>query len=108
VTGAINSLSPAALAAAMKGGMDEWGMRASSLEHVRYCEPIPKQFWRRRRMCRCGCRRRETYSGKANGIALASGCELSMRRWVRDPLWRIRRRMTQISPAITTPTGDAP
>lgn len=89
----LTRLSPAALSAAMRGGTAEWGERASCFEHVRYCEPIPRDHWKRRRMCRCGCRKRETHSGKANGIALMSGCELEVRRWVRDPLWRHKARM---------------
>ena len=34
--------------------------------------------------CRCGCKGRETHHGRANGVTLMSGCELYVRRWVRD------------------------
>lgn len=74
----LNNLSPAALAAAMRGGTAGWGSHGSSVDHVRYMEPLES-----RRLCRCGCRKRETYIGKANGVGLASGCELSVMRWVR-------------------------
>ena len=84
----LKKLSPAALSAAMRGGTDAWGSWASSNEHVRYAEPIPKEYWRRRRKCRCGCGKKATHNGKANGIALTDGCELSMARWVRTGEFR--------------------
>lgn len=76
-----HKLSPAALSAAMRGGTQTWGQWASADDHIRYCEPVEAAS---RRRCRCGCHRRATHRGMANGIALTSGCELSMRRWVRD------------------------
>lgn len=40
---------------------------------------------RMRRRCPCGCGRTSTHSGRgSNGIALMWGCELHVRRWVRD------------------------
>lgn len=40
---------------------------------------------RMRRRCPCGCGQTATHSGLGtNGIALMSGCELRVRRWVRD------------------------
>jgi hypothetical protein len=40
---------------------------------------------RMRRRCPCGCGRTATHSGLGtNGIALMWGCELRVRRWVRD------------------------
>lgn len=53
---------------------------ASATEHARDMWPAPN----RRRKCRCGCGGRATHIGGANGIALTSGCELKIRRWVRD------------------------
>ena len=53
---------------------------ASAFFHTRYAEPIHT-----RRKCRCGCDGRITHAGMANGIALYTGCELSVRRWVKDP-----------------------
>lgn len=37
-----------------------------------------------RRRCPCGCGTRATHTGLGDGLALTSGCELSVRRWVRD------------------------
>lgn len=38
----------------------------------------------RRLKCSCGCKKLATYYGLGNGVALVGGCELSIRRWVRD------------------------
>jgi hypothetical protein len=38
-----------------------------------------------RRKCSCGCGKNVTHSGCSNGLALVSGCELYVRRWMRDP-----------------------
>lgn len=62
-------------------GTDEWKQRGSALDHHRYAEPIHR-FSRVR--CYC-CKRRATHVGMANGIALASGCEMFVARWVRNP-----------------------
>jgi len=75
----LNKLSPAALKAAMRGGTTAWGWVGSE-DHVRYAEPITY-----RRKCWCGCGKRSTHIGMANGVALLSGCELSVRRWVSSP-----------------------
>ena len=73
-----NELSPAALRAAMTGGMEGWGRWASASQHQRYVEPIKS-----RRRCHCGCKARQTHIGMANGIGLFWGCELSVRRWAK-------------------------
>jgi hypothetical protein len=78
----LNKLSRQALAAAMKGGTAGWGQVASSTEHVRYSEPLPKRRGRRRR-CYCGCGKPVTHAGRANGITLTCACELGIARWVR-------------------------
>jgi hypothetical protein len=78
----LDDLSPSALSAAMRGGTDGWGWRAS-IDHVRYMEPVEPRSHRR---CHCGCGKRAAYAGKSNGIALSMGCELSIRRWVRNPM----------------------
>ena len=52
---------------------------ASATEHVRDCWPSVN----RRRRCNCGCGGAASWTGGANGVALMSGCELSVRRWVR-------------------------
>ncbi len=76
----LNKLSPPALAAALRGGTAGWGQYGSAAEHARYADPIPP---RSRRRCHCGCKRRSTHNGKANGIALMDGCEMAVMRWVR-------------------------
>lgn len=76
----LNKLSPSALKAAMTGGTTEWGQWGSSERHVRYMEPVDS-----RRRCVCGCGRRETHAGMANGVALMTGCELRVARWVKQP-----------------------
>lgn len=86
----LNKLSPAALGAAMKSGTDGWGSVGSSSDHARYVEQIKS-----RRKCHCGCGQRKTHAGMANGIALISGCELLIRRWVRDGAAAARRRKEQ-------------
>lgn len=40
---------------------------------------------RSRRRCWCGCKTRATHIGLANGLAMTRGCELFIRRWVRNP-----------------------
>ena len=79
----LNDLSPEALKAAMEGGSDAWGQWGSAVDHKRYAQPIKDR--RRARKCHCGCEKRSTHLGKANGVCLMSGCELQVRRWVRDP-----------------------
>ena len=39
----------------------------------------------RLRRCHCGCGGKATHAGASNGLSLMAGCELSVRRWVRDP-----------------------
>ncbi len=53
----------------------------NALEHERTMAPVESTS---RRRCSC-CQRRATHRGLANGVALMSGCEWSVRRWVRDP-----------------------
>ena len=77
----LNNLSPTARSAAMRGGTDSWGRYGSALDHVRFAEPI---YPRARRRCHCGCKKRATHTGMANGVALMHGCELAVARWVRD------------------------
>jgi hypothetical protein len=61
-------------------GQSDWGVHGSARHHRRYIEELPKRF---RRRCDCGCETRASHVGMANGVALTSGCELSMRRWAR-------------------------
>lgn len=78
----LRTLSPAALKAAMQGGTLGWGECGSSSD-ARYCEPVHDR--RHARKCHCGCGARSTHLGMANGVALMSGCEMLVRRWVRNP-----------------------
>lgn len=60
-----------------------WG-EVGSADGDRYPKKITGRLGRR--TCPCGCRKRSTYLGMANGVALTSGCEMYVRRWVRDGL----------------------
>lgn len=77
----LNSLSPNALSAAMRGGTVAWCEHGSATTHIRYAEPQSPQ---RRKKCHCGCGSRAAHRGMANGVCLMSGCEIRVRRWVRD------------------------
>jgi hypothetical protein len=54
----------------------EWGSVDYHKRHFTKVEP------KSRRKCGC-CNRRSTHIGMANNIAFVSGCEMSIRRWVR-------------------------
>lgn len=84
--GFLLDLSQSALKAAVIGGVEEWGQRASVFDHYLYVEPIDS---RSRRRCHCGCNKRATHRGMANGICLSQGCELSMMRWAKR--WTCRK-----------------
>lgn len=58
-----------------------FGQYGSATEHQRYAEQVEP---RSRRRCHCGCKNRATHRGMANGVALIAGCDLYVRRWVRD------------------------
>lgn len=60
-----------------------FGMYASATEHHRYAQLLPGRH-RNGRRCDCGCGGKASHAGMANGLALTSGCEWSMRRWARD------------------------
>ena len=77
----IAKLSPAARSAAMRGGTEKWGQHANARTDVRYMEPVRPTS---RKRCQCGCKKRATHYGKANGMVLAKGCEMKIRRWMRD------------------------
>ncbi|MVC39566.1 hypothetical protein D6V26_18300 [Vibrio cholerae] len=62
--------------------MNGWGEYASSNEHKRYIDIYKYQS--RKRRCPCGCGQVATHAGMANGLCLTIGCELHIRRWVRD------------------------
>lgn len=85
----LSKMHPAELRAAMTGGTEAWGQWASAADHVRYSQPIPPKS---RRRCLCGCKRRATHLGMANGIGLAFGCEFFVARWVKSPTPPMTRR----------------
>lgn len=61
--------------------MSDFGVYGNSELHARYMQPVPP---RSRRRCKCGCRKRATHIGMANGVGMVSACELYARRWIRD------------------------
>ncbi len=77
----LDKLSPAALKAAMTTGTVGWAQWGSAQHHAMYVEPLS---YPTRRMCRCGCHKRMTHKACANGMALATGCEMEVRRFVRQ------------------------
>lgn len=69
-----------------------WGEVASA-DGDRYMSSVKSGRLRR---CHCGCGGKATHTGSSNGLALMSGCEMSVRRWVRDPadVYRIAHERT--------------
>jgi hypothetical protein len=63
------------------GLISHTGMRSGSVNGHRTLIQAPKTS---RRRCYCGCGKRATHTGLGDGLALTLGCELSIRRWVRD------------------------
>lgn len=76
-------LSRQAKDAAARGGISEWGERASIREHVGYVEPQTARGPNYCK-CRCGCGRKAKYRAMFNGICMGEGCEISMHRFVRE------------------------
>lgn len=68
---------------------------ASAFEHRRYSVRRENRRTGPRR-CPLGwperCPNPSTHRGDANGMCLTMGCEFHVAQWVRDPLWRLRRR----------------
>lgn len=52
--------------------------------------------YRNRRKCWCGCAGKISHGGYANGLAMTSGCEWAMRRWVKDPLWHAKAKLAEV------------
>ena len=57
-----------------------YGTWGSVFHHALAVIPIEG---RRRRMCRCGCRKRSTHKVCANGVALMQGCEAAAGEWAQ-------------------------
>lgn len=79
----LNEMSQAARSAAMRGGMDGWGQVGGQPGQIRYME-LRKKRPGRPPKCACGCETAKTHLGFANGICLISGCEMRIRRWVKE------------------------
>ncbi|PPD12155.1 hypothetical protein [Methylophilus sp.] len=47
--------------------MSGWGEVGSAIDHQRYMMPVDPK---RRRKCHCGCEKRATHRGMANGVCL--------------------------------------
>ncbi|MCP9625223.1 hypothetical protein NMK54_34320 [Nocardia otitidiscaviarum] len=58
------------------------GRVASAVTGQRTSTLMPSRY-RSRRRCYCGCGGKATHTGRASGVPLVTGCELSMQRWVR-------------------------
>jgi hypothetical protein len=73
-----------------------WGEEGNAAAGPRHVAEAPD----RRRRCSCGCKGRTTHVGYANGCAMTSGCELYVRRWVRDPreAARVEREQSGVAP----------
>lgn len=52
-------------------------------QHRRAIEPMPTPH---RLKCYCGCEGKATHRGTCNGISMTDGCELHVRRWMKN--WR--------------------
>lgn len=57
-----------------------WGEVADDSHGDRYASAVKS-----RRKCLCGCGGKVTHQGHSNGVALMAGCEMFVRRWVRQP-----------------------
>ncbi len=61
--------------------MSDFGTYGNVDLHTRHMQPVRPQS---RRRCHCGCKQRATHIGMCNGVGLTTGCELYIRRWIRD------------------------
>lgn len=83
---------------AIASGQQGWGVIGDSLTHQRYVKLLPGRY-RNRRKCWCGCGGKISHGGYANGLAMTSGCEWAMRRWVKDPLWHAKAKLAALHTA---------
>lgn len=61
--------------------MNDFGEYGSSTLHKRYEQKTPS---RSKQRCSCGCKQRATHMGMANGVVLMNGCQLTVKRWVKN------------------------
>jgi Lon protease-like protein len=69
------------LKARLAGKIGSDGTRFGSADGSRSMVAAPSTS---RRRCGCGCSGRATHTGLGDGVALMGGCEMRVRRWVRD------------------------
>lgn len=82
----------------------EWGTYGNAEKHTRYAKQITTRGGRSK--CGCGCGGRVTHTGMANGLGMTSGCEWSIRRWVRDPHEQARQWAERYEAArVAKPNG---
>jgi hypothetical protein len=64
----------------------------NALDGRRTMAPVPSSS---RRRCSCGCGKRASHMMLADGCCMGIGCELLVRRWIRNPVdaWLTRRRL---------------
>lgn len=67
--------------AMLAGKIGADGTRFGSVDGSRSIVAAPS---RSRSRCGCGCGSRATHVGLGDGVALMQGCEMKVRRWVRD------------------------
>jgi hypothetical protein len=67
---------------AVLAGQEGWGQYGSVDQHRRYMDALGPRY-RNRSRCSCGCGGKTTHAGLVNGLAMRSGCELSIRRWAK-------------------------
>ena len=58
-----------------------FGKHGSATLHKRYMQKVNSKS---RRRCHCGCKKVAKFMCMANGVCLGKGCEIYVRRWVRD------------------------
>lgn len=101
----MNAESSAELRAKMTSP-GEWESYGNAAKHTRYVKRIIGRGGRSK--CGCGCGGRSTHIGMANGLGMTSGCEWSIRRWVRDPHVQARQWAEQYEAArVAKPNGAA-
>jgi hypothetical protein len=77
-------------------GQTGWGEYGSAADHQRYLYELPGRY-RNRRRCYCGCGGKASHGGAVNGLAMACGCEMAMRRWVRTGDGRTQAELDRIA-----------
>ncbi|GGL44328.1 hypothetical protein GCM10011588_68820 [Nocardia jinanensis] len=77
------------------GASSETGGRVGSAAAGDRTSALMPPRYRSRRRCYCGCGGKATHTGRADGITLVTGCELSMQRWVHTGEYRTHAQLEQ-------------